>query len=754
MLPNANPPSPQPAIASTPDTTPLLDTLTEDWKRLKQQKCRQTGGVEARVLQNLAFLYGEQNTVYRNKLLTAEPQDDNKLYLMFNLIASRFGKLIGRIGSMNGVYKAIPDRKDPKALAEAAVVEALDRALDQKLGEKQRMWERLFWLGVGGVAFEHVPWVPNASQELIPQFDPAGEVQWRDLHTGAIVSNLEYEAAVNSGSRPPETFEVYEEVAPVGEVGSEVFGPLNVFVDQSVKSVQDLAPDQRIYIAQIRTSGWIEENYDQKVDPDKSFEIVSTQFRPQGEALGGQFLKELIPLVQGTSDENDPPMNVVVHGYAPPSKQNPRGRYTCFVPGKKVLYDGECPYGEIPIVDYHFKPVTTTFWTGDYISDLIPPQRFLNKRLSQLGEQSNATLYSQILLGPGMTEKDVSSDAPGVMFNAVTDQGIPLVHRLAPPQLPPWFMNSIDLVVKLFNEIAGGADLFQESKFPGQLRGPMAVPMLQEILDTEWGHLYEHIGERTSLVKQMRINRVKQFYPPIRTLHYTDRDMKDEVISFHAEQILRSGVNYNISVERGSLLPELRALKEARLMERLSGPLAVLYLDERTGQLDKSKIAADLQFGDTGRASREAQYRKLAQDLNEMIWTGKPVPPVLPFYKHDVMMDELESEMATTEFLRADPVIQQAFSQRWEQHRFYLMQEAQAQQMGMQNSLIQNAVAQATQQAAAQAAAETVNSVMGQLQAQQGQDTQSLVTAAQTQAGGQPPAEPQRPRMPFQEPVQ
>jgi hypothetical protein len=43
---------------------------------------------------------------------------------------------------------------------------------------------------------------------------------------------------------------------------------------------------------------------------------------------------------------------------------------------------------------------------------------------------------------------------------------------------------------------------------------------------------------------------------------------------------------------------------------------------------------------------------------------------------------------------------------------------------------------------------------MGQLQAQQGQDTQSLVTAAQTQAGGQPPAEPQRPRMPFQEPVQ
>ena len=97
-------------------------------------------------------------------------------------------------------------------------------------------------------------------------------------------------------------------------------------------------------------------------------------------------------IVQGTNDSDDIPMAVVVHAYAPPSTVNPRGRYTCFIPGMKQLYDGECPYGEIPLVDYHWKPVTTTFLTGNFIHNLISPQRFLNKRMSQFGEQSNASM--------------------------------------------------------------------------------------------------------------------------------------------------------------------------------------------------------------------------------------------------------------------------------------------------------------------------------------------------------------------------
>lgn len=732
----------------------LLEVLTKDLKRLQEQKSRLTGGVEARTLHAIAFSEGEHHTDVKGKTLFSEPIDPNKLYLVFNLVGKAVTKLMGRLSAIDPPYKTKPDRKDPKAYAEAEVCDSLIMALGQKLNDPARLWEVLYWLLHGGTAFVHTPWIPNATVEPMPQFGDGGELLYKSQIDGSVISESQLGQLVASGASP-EVYEVYEEAEPVGDVGCEVFGPLNVFLDQGVKSIEDLAPDQRVYIAQIRTAGWIEENFGVQVEPDQEFKIVSTTFIQSGDAIGGHFLKDLIPMIQGEASPDDPPMNVVVQAYAPPSKMNPRGRYTCFVPGKAILHDDVSPYGEIPLVDIHWKPVTTSFWTANFVSDLIAPQRFLNKRMSQLGEQSNATLYSQLLLGGALSEKDISPDAPGAVKGAVSDTGAPLVQRLEPPQIPTWFMNSIELTIKLFKEIAGGTDLTEDTKFPGQLRGPMAVPMLQEIMDTEWGPFYRHLGERFGIVHQMRLNRVKGFYPPIRTLHYVGRDQKDEVLIFHADKILRSDTNFNVTVERGALMPELRALREARVQERLNSPLAILYMDERTGKLDKSKIAQDLQFGDTGREAREGQYRKLSQELIGMIWEGKApqIPPVLPFYDHRVMMDELEAAMATTEFLKASPPIQMAFTDRWNQHQQFLMQEAMAQQQALQNGMIQNAVAQATQQAAAQAAADAVTSTQSQMQAQDRQPTEEYVRSAQdrAQANRRPDGPPNKRKLTIEE---
>lgn len=705
-----------------------IDALTEDFERLKQQKVKASGGIESRVLTNLAFLYGEQYVSYANKQLTVEARDENKLYLVFNLIEPRCSKLAGRLCSIDPPFKARPDRKEPKAFAKAEVVDRLTIALDQKLDEPSRMWERIFWLQVGGTCFEYSPWIPNSSIEPMPQFADNQELLFKHTMSDNIVPESVMTTMIEQGM-PQEQFEIYETIEPVGEVGSEILGPLNVFIDQGVRSIADLSPDQMVYIAKIRTMGWIEENFDTTVEPDKDFQIVSTRFQQNpGMSTNGTSLSDLIPVVQGTRGDDDPEMALVVEGYAPRSKRSPRGRYVAFVPKKKILYDGENPYGDIPLVDFHWKPVTTSFWTPDYVTNLVAPQRFLNKRLSQLGENTNATIYSQLLLGGTLKAADVATDTNGIVEKGMAENGAPLVARLVAPPLPSYFMNSIEMVMKLFNDIAGGSDLFGEGSFPGQLRGPMAVPMLQEILDTEWGPFYNHLGERLSKVKQMRLNRVKQFYPASRTMHYTDRNQKDEVLLFHTEEILRSGVNFDVTCERGSLMPELRALRESRVSNRLAGPLAILYMDEQTGRLDKSKIAQDLQFGETGREARENQYRKLAGEINDMIWRGEQVPPVLPFYDHKAMMDEIEATMATTEFLKATPQVQQMFFQRWEGHRQFLMQQAQAQQAMIQSHFVQSAVAQATQQAAAQAASYTVESSLDQIKAQVMANQQNPVT--------------------------
>jgi hypothetical protein len=437
----------------------------------------------------------------------------------------------------------------------------------------------------------------------------------------------------------------------------------------------------------------------------------------------------------------------VVERYQPMSEEHPRGQYTAFVPDEEVLRHGDNPYEDIPLVDFHWSPTTTSFWNNDYVSDLIAPQRFLNKRLSQLGEQANASIYGDELLGPSLKREDIPADYPAPIENGLSESGVKMVQRRDPPQLPAWFMQSVDLTLKLMREIAGGVDLFQEQKFPGQLRGPMAVPMLQEMIDSQWGNLYQHIGQRMSHVKEMRVNRVKEYYPPFRTLHYTDRSMRDEVFIFQTSDILRSGTDYSITVERGSLIPEFRALREARIREHLQSPLSVLYIDERTGKIDKEKIAADLEMGDLGRESKESTYRKLGMSLVERLWQGQQIPEHLPmpFWNLRVIMDELESEMATTEFLSASVPLQQGFLQFWNRCRTILVEASERRESGMQQAEIQGAVAQAAQQAAAKAAADAIDAALQQFQASAAIAPQAPQALAQAMMQNQPPG-PQGPQ--------
>jgi len=723
------------------DEQDLVDFST-DYDRLRAQKARNVGSVELRILTNLAFISGEHWIGSQNRVLFTRKRDPNKLHLVFNLASQMLYKMMGRLSSVAPVFKARADKQDPQSIAKAQVVNKLIRALDEKLDQPSRTWELLWWMAIGGVAFEYVPWVKDAAMEPLPRFDEeTNELVWTDTQSGELLPESMRQMMLAQGA-PQEQFEVVEDMVLAGDVGSEVLSPLQVFIDASVRSIDDLAPDQAVYLAKIRTLGWIESNYEvsketlENIKDSQEVRILSTDLKQFGDPTGSVHLQDLIPRVQGSRDENDPDLSVVVERYQPISEKHPRGRYTAFIPGEQILKNEDNPYESIPLVDFHWTPTTSTFWTGDYVSDLIAPQRFLNKRLSQLGEQANASIYGVELLGPSLKREDIPSDYPAPIEHGLNEAGVKMVQRRDPPVLPAWFMQSVDLTIKLMREIAGGVDLFSEQKFPGQLRGPMAVPMLQEIIDTQWGNLYQHIGQRMGKVKEMRVNRVKEFYPAFRTLHYTDRNMRDEVFVFQTSDILRAGTDYSVTVERGSLIPELRALREARVREHLQSPLSVLYMDERTGRIDKDKIAADLSMGDIGREDTESQYRKLTMSLIERLWQGTRIPEHLPmpFWNLRVVLDELEASMATTEFLSASPQIQQGFVEFWNRCRNLLVKASERREQGMAQSQIQGAVAQAAQQAAAKAAAEAIDAALDQTRASQEIAPQAPQALAQAMA--------------------
>jgi len=742
-----------------------VEQLTKDFERLQKQKfSRQTGSVEGRVLEAIAAAHGEHFTKAKGGVFRFT-RSDSPVRIPFNFIGNRKQKLAGRISSIAPNFKAKPDTADPADRDQAQIVDKLVRALDDKVDQESVTREIIEWLLIGGMAVEYTPWVPNATQEPVPVrvedveglqdfWERQGfqvreeDLVWRDklslsdeMEQGALVPNSVRNILIlppeeGGQGRAPEEFEVEEEVRPIGDVGSEVYGPLNVFVDASVRDLKQLAPDQHVSIAAPRTKAWVME-FVAKIDtsrtdvtaaseeeiaelkPDDNIKIVKTNLVHQGDSLAGLNLKDLLPAVQGSKGEDDPDMFVVVERFMTSSPENPEGRYTVFVPGKAVLRDGPNPYEDgIPMVDFHWEPVTTTFWTKGWATDLIPVNKAFDRHLSDVFDYMKKFGKSPWLLGGSLSLEDFEGDGGDVarvIEKGISPEGQKLVAQADVAQMWSGFIQSINNVKAALDDLAGGSDLFQESKFPGQLRGPLAVPMLQEILDTQYGPVFKHLGERLARVKQKRVNRVKQFYPPVRTLHYTSRNERDEVFTFHTQEILRAGTEYNITIERGSLVPELRAMREARLRERLESPLAVLYVDERTGAIDKSKIAADLEFGDTGRESREARVRKFSRDIIGMLWSGEQPPQVREWMDPGPMLDEFEEQMNDVDFVAASPQIQQGFEDYYMALLQLAQQRAQLQQQQVQQQEERRIMNEAIQQATARAQAETVDAAKDEI---------------------------------------
>lgn len=707
----------------------LIAEYTTDWRRLQNQKARRAGGVEFRVLHNLCMVFGEhfiQQSGFNLVGRKMTDEDKNKLWLVFNMIGRATWRKIGRLWSIDNKFRAVPNTLDPAAWDQADVVSKLILALNRKVKEGQKHWNRLFWLLVGGVVIEHTPWMEEVSGEALPEFLPdgengeQGELIWVDQWEGdREVPQSEVQAAVLAGI-PQERYKPKEVVQMVGDVGSQIFSPLDFFIDASKKTIRDLAGDEACYLAELKTKGWIEDNFGAEIAANVQYggklNIVRTIIA-QGEmapVVANMNLQDLIPAIQGTTQPGDPEMCIVLTRYSPRSVKNPQGSRCLFTPDGAVLDKGDlADYPEIPCTDFHYRPPATSFWTPDFITDMVPGQKFLNKRMSQLGEASNAQVYEMLLLGGDLKREDIPTDYHGVIPGGLDDAGEPLVKVVQRGQLPSFFPQTIEIALGMLDTL-GSSDLMSQRKFPGQMRGPMAIPMLQEILDSEDGPVFTHLGEQLADMHQKRVNLVKRFYEPVRTLHYTGANLRDEVMIFNKSQVLRDGWDYQISVDRASLLPELSAMREARVRERLESPLAALYMNRRTGKIDISKIADDLKYNDTGREDRESQSRKLGREFVIVLQRGEALDPnlPLPFYDHDVLMDELESVMNTTEWLRSSPAVKQNFVDFYNKCQQFLQQLHDSQASAMQQGSIDKAVAMATQQAAATASAKAVDAAL------------------------------------------
>lgn len=690
--------------------------LTKEFRRYQSQKTEH----EKRWIESLLYYHGMQYHYVQGGRIGQLGKDDNNIRLTVNYTRKRTDQFIGRASAADPVFRAKPDTKKPDDMSNAEVVDQMVLATSQKLDEPELDWEKLYWMALTGNAFEYTRWMPDKVREPVKQMSPNGELMWEDQEMQEVVPQRQAQVLVQQGAAP-ERFKVYEKMESTGDIDVEILGPLNVFCPNSIKSLKDLAPGQSVMIAKVRTRGWIEQNYPGVKNVDKlvrteDIRIVKTDLAFEDAFNGRTSVHDLIPVVQGKVTEDDPDMFVLIERFTQPDKEYPRGRYTAFVPNQEfgVLVDDDSPYEYgFPVVDYHFTR-GASFWKNGLTEMFLSMQDFINKRISQAAEFANANVQTPWLLGPGIQKGDVPRDVNGFVEKGLSAEGIPLVQQLQVQGPGGWFTRTMEEGLRALDSIAG-QDLFTERQFPGQLRGPSAVPMLQEIKDSEWKPLFQHISQQKAKAVMTRIGLIRQFYPAERVMHYVSRDLTEEVLIFNADDILRSGVDYRVSVEPGTIMPEMKALNEARISERFNNGLGqILYSDDRTGMIDKAKLAMDLKFGDIGRVSAEAAARKMASQAIKLLWQGRPVP-VIPFQNHAAHLDELVAEMETMEWLNASPQVQQVFMQHMQERmEIQAQQAAQAQEAAQQQAMAATAN-QVAQQTAAATVQQTVEQALPQI---------------------------------------
>jgi hypothetical protein len=749
-----------------------VEKFTRDWYRLRRQKMRTQGGVEARILLNLCMYYGEHYAAQAtNHVLTEALKTDeerNRLRLVFNMVKRATRRRIGRIWGVQHGFRAIPNTRDPRAMDRADVVRNLVRGTDFQLQQKDLLWTKLFWVLVGGVAVEDTCWVPDAITEPMSEYDEAtGELLFKDNDPSAprdeqgqpIPIPMSVRDQMIQQGAPLERFEVYETIKLVGDIGAHIVDPLRFFVDNSVLRLKDLAPDQAYYTAEIKTIGWIQQVFGTDLDADTikkiqrqgagNLGIISMQLTDRnGPSYAGTNMRDLIPAIQGSRAEDDPDMAIVLKRVQPAHEGFPHGRQTFLVPGGGILHDGEIPYPFLPATDTHWDPRATCFFSGDFITDLVAPQKFINRRMSQLGEAANNNLNEILLLGSQISKDELAGDVNLAIENSINEQGIPMIQTLQRSPVQGWFVESIRMVFEVFEHLSG-ADLTSFSSRMQNLRGSMGLPIMQEIQDSEDGPFFTHMGEQEARVRQKRIEVIRDYYPPKRTLHYLGSDMRHEVLDFHTDDTLRAGYDFTIAINPETVVPELASMREERIRTRMGSPIGMaLYLNKRTNKIDPSKIARDLHYSDEGRESREEQYRKMARQLVSMIMRGEPLPEGIPHetWDHDVMLDEYEASFATLEFWDdrlTSAKARQILEALYDAQREILSAMHDKAQAGFENKMIQNAVAQATQQSAAKAASAAVESTMMQMHAQQASQGQGTIEQELTQAKrGQPTGVP------------
>jgi len=593
---------------------------------------------ENNVITNTAYALGYDSVYFDSRSRQLRPYSGtsgypNKSRVHANLILPTIQNRLARLCKNPPRYDVRPNSngvedKDAARLTLKVINNVWDR---ERINEKRI--DLAMWQQQGGHAWGKVYWDPMRGRQtpVPPEYDEMGQV----VKEGSI----EYE----------------------GDIGFDVCSPLEIYVDNLARNVQDA---QWIAQAKIRKLSYFANQYGEQGKRVKqegawlsSLQNLIKINNMSSKTQGGQF----------DSETEDSAIEVAY--YEKPSMKFPEGRMIIIANGVLLSYKS-LPCGEINFVKFDDIKIGGKFFSESIITHLRPLQDQYNRNLRRKAEFLNKGLNLKFIAakGHGLSEESLTDNTEVLQYNPVPNGEAP--KAVTTPQMPQYVYTDGEQLKIDMAELSGISEI-SKGQLPSASIPAIGMQILQEADETRIGIVTESNENSWADVGRLIAKYAAKYYKNTRYLKEAGQSGEYTVNEFTGDDLKDS---FDVIVMKGSTLPNSKVLKRQELLNAYQQGL----LGDPNDPAVRRKLVQWLEYGDVSEIW-EDQYvddHQIKRSIDE-IEQGIP-PKIYPDDNHKAHFDFKNRIRKTDKFLNYPPEVQQIFLADLEMHKQFIVQEAMA----------------------------------------------------------------------------
>lgn len=553
---------------------------------------------------NANFLCGNQFceiNPYRGDIEQLEPVYDWLEREVFNQIAPLIETRIANLKKINYMMKVKPATNELEDYEKAEISTNILQYLQKSTDFETKKNTMIYWNELCGNCF----WL-----------------SWWDKDKGEKIGTVK-EIVLDKDGVEQETETAFYQ----GDLDYGLITPYEIYPESIFK--QTVEAQRSIILEQVKT---VDDIYDLYGIEVKGSNIETFELTPVTSGGGYGYENTSITLGHRSVDNAEK----VITYFERPSKHKPNGQMIIIVGDKDLVYYGDLPYTQIPIVQVVCREVAGQFFGKSVIEDLIPRQRALNGCINRIHEYIKRIAIGSYLVEDSsidIEEYEQNGQAPGALL--VYRQGRNPPVPIPNSNLPAEIMTERYNLKNDMEYAAGVSQLMVNGATPSGITSGTAISNLMEIDNTRLSLTGDHIRNSVRKLAILWLEIEKKHAKLKRIVNYVGTNNVAKALVWSGDDIKSFDVEY--MTENELLMSE--DMQKQRFFDAFNMGLFT-DSDGRIPQRVKQRALEFMKIGNYTDIMSINLLQQQAAGRENVFFENGVMPEVSEFDDHEIHIEE------------------------------------------------------------------------------------------------------------------